>query len=147
MASEGRRCGPLAESKRGRVWRRAGLEVEATPGPPLPQAQPRTTGLRGASSVLLSVAGCSRDFWDDPKRAPAGQNPSLTDVRRALLPVGGVGLCIKGSERAIVFLIIHEAHVRVLFNFNSKLPLACRYYKIWFTTYWMHRTSFSERQA
>lgn len=61
MASEGGRCGPLAESKRGRVWRRAGLEVEATPGPPLPQAQPGTPGLRGASSVPLSVAGCSRD--------------------------------------------------------------------------------------
>lgn len=105
MASEGGRCGPLAESKRGRAWRRAGLEVEATPGPtpgpPLPQAQPRTTGLCGAPSVPLSVAsGILSRLWDDPKRAPAGQNPSLTDVRRALLPVGGVGLCLKGSERA-----------------------------------------------
>lgn len=61
MAGGGGRRGPLAESKRGRVWRRAGLELEETPGPPLPQAQPSTTELRGASLSPFLFVGCSPD--------------------------------------------------------------------------------------
>lgn len=91
MAGGGGRRGPLAKSKRGRVWRRAGLELEATPGPPLPQAQPRTTGLRGASSSPF-LSSAALQILGRPK-ARACRNPWLTDARRALLPVGGGGLC------------------------------------------------------
>lgn len=55
--------------------------------------------------------------------------------------------CVQMREGAIVSLIIHEDPVRVLFNFNSKLSLACRNYTTWVTKYWVHWTSFSEHQV
>lgn len=105
-----------------------GWPGEATPGPPLPLAEPSPTGFRGVcrhhlSPVFLLVALQT----PDPPKVRVSKNPQLTDARRTLPPGGGDGVCPKGRAGDCFSLIIHEAHVRVLFNFNSKLPLACRY--------------------
>lgn len=81
---------PLAESWRGWVWRRAGLEVEAVPGPLRPQSRPSPPELGG---VCWSLA-CLPLPWLHPRpRACApdsecacSKNHTLTAARPARLP-------------------------------------------------------------
>lgn len=93
------------------MWRRAGLEVEAIPGPPLPEAQPIPTGLCGGHPRTTCLPlRLPAALGDAPRRAPAGTLSFQMRVeRRFLWEETG---CVQKRERAIIALINPEAHVR-----------------------------------
>ena len=79
------RCGPLAESRRGRVWRRAGLEAEPPyPSPSGPLARFGSPGLLGASRSLSSpfCRQLPSWLWDDPRCEPVGTLSCQMPVER-----------------------------------------------------------------
>lgn len=115
----GGRCGPLAESRRGRGAGRAWKWSPSTLARPAPLAGFSSPGLLWGFPSLgpLSAASCSPD-----SRTTQGAslwNPQLPDASGALPIVGGDGVCPNDG------MIGYQLSTNLTSEyFNNKLPLS-----------------------